>query len=306
MPAFQVKLAALRMPASGPLAAVLWMTLSMALMGALAACIRATMNTGVHPIEAVFLRNLVAALMLLPLVFWRGPSLLRSKQLPLYGVRVLVSLLSMQAWFYAISQIPIGDVQAIGFMAPVFGTIGAILLLGERVRLRRWTAIVIGFIGAMVVLRPGSAAFGMGQACAIFSALSAGFGAIMIKQLTTIDDPDKIVLLTNLMLTPLSLVPALFVWTWPTLDALLPILGTGLTAALAHITLVRGYAATDASLAMTFEFSRLPFAVAIAYVAFGETIDAWTWVGAAIIFSASLYIARREAVLARQRRAQAK
>jgi drug/metabolite transporter (DMT)-like permease len=264
------------------------------------------MNTGIHPVEAVFLRNLLAALMLLPLVFWRGPSLLRSKQLPLYGLRVLVSLLSMQAWFYAISQMPIGDVQAIGFMAPVFGTVGAILLLGERVRLRRWTAIIVGFLGAMVVLRPGSATFGTGQACAIFSALSAGLGAIMIKQLTTIDDADKIVLLTNLMLTPLSLIPALFVWTWPTLDAVIPILGTGLTAALAHITLVRGYAATDASLAMTFEFSRLPFAVAIAYFAFGETIDAWTWVGAAIIFSASLYIARREALLARQRREQAK
>jgi drug/metabolite transporter (DMT)-like permease len=73
---------------------------------------------------------------------------------------------------------------------------------------------------------------------------------------------------------------------------------------LGHVALVRGYAATDASLAMTFEFSRLPFAVAIAYLAFGETIDAWTWVGAAIIFSASAYIARREGQLARQRREQ--
>ena len=126
----------------------------------------------------------------------------------------------------------------------------------------------------------------------------------MIKQLTAGDDPDKIVFLTNLMLTPLSLVPALLVWTWPSLDAVIPVLGLGLTAVLGHVALVRGYAATDASLAMTFEFSRLPFAVAIAYLAFGETIDMWTWVGAAVIFAASVYIVRREAQLARLRRAQ--
>jgi drug/metabolite transporter (DMT)-like permease len=78
----------------------------------------------------------------------------------------------------------------------------------------------------------------------------------------------------------------------------------GLTAVLGHVTLVRGYAATDASLGMTFEFSRLPFSVGIAYLAFGETIDVWIWVGAAIIFGAAVYIVRREAQLARQRRAE--
>jgi drug/metabolite transporter (DMT)-like permease len=264
------------------------------------------MNAGLHPFQAVFLRNLFAVLLLAPLLAWRGRSLLRSNQLPLYGLRVALSLLSMQAWFYAISLIPIGEVTAISFLAPVFGTVCAIILLGERVRLRRWTAIMVGLLGAMIILRPGMSPFGIGQACAIFSALSIGLAVIMIKQLTAVDDPDKIVFLTNLMLTPLSLVPALLVWTWPAPDAALPVLGAvlgmGLTAVLGHVALVRGYAATDASLAMTFEFSRLPFSVAIAYLAFGETIDAGTWAGAAIIFAASVYIVRREAQLARLRR----
>jgi drug/metabolite transporter (DMT)-like permease len=292
-------------PASGPVAGVVWVTISMALFGALAAFARGAMNAGLHPFEVVFLRNLLATLMLSPLLLWRGASLLRSSQLSLYGLRVLVSLLSMQAWFYALALIPIGEVTAISFLAPVFGTLGAILLLGERVRLRRWTAIMVGFLGAMVILRPGMAPLGIGQLCAVFNAMSIGIVAVMIKQLTTVDDPDKIVFLTNLMLTPLSLAPALLVWTWPTLDALLPVLGLGLTAVLGHVALVRGYAATDASLAMTFEFSRLPFSVAIAYFAFGETIDRWTWVGAAIIFASAVYITRREARLAAERRAAA-
>jgi drug/metabolite transporter (DMT)-like permease len=288
-------------PASGPIAGVIWVTISMALLAGLAAFSRAAMNAGLHPFEVVFLRNLLACVMLLPLLAWRGASLLQSNQFSLYGVRVVISLLSMQAWFYALSLIPIGEVTAITFLAPVFGTLAAIFLLGERVRLRRWSAIIVGFLGAMIILRPGMAPLGLGQACAVFTAMSMGFAAIMIKQLTAIDDPDKIVLLTNLMLTPLSLVPALLVWTWPSVEALVPVLGMGLMAVLGHATLVRGYAATDASLAMTFEFSRLPFAVGIAYLAFGETIDAWTWVGAAIIFASAVYITRREAKLAAQR-----
>ena len=288
-------------PASGPIAGVIWLTIAMALFAGLAAFARASMNAGLHPFEVVFLRNLVATLMLSPLLFWRGTSLLKSRQLSLYGLRVAISLFSMQAWFYALALIPIGEVTAISFLAPVFGTLGAIFLLGERVRLRRWTAIAVGFLGAMIILRPGMAPLGLGQACAIFNAMSVGLVVVMVKQLTTVDDPDKIVFLTNLMLAPLSLVPALFVWTWPSLEALIPVLGLGLTAVLGHIALVRGYAATDASLAMTFEFSRLPFTVAVAYLAFGETIDAWTWAGAAVIFGSAVYITRREARLAAQR-----
>jgi drug/metabolite transporter (DMT)-like permease len=301
MPMPDLKLLA-RVPASGPVAGIFWVTISMAMFAGLAAFSRAAMNAGLHPFEVVFLRNLAACFMLLPLLAWRGKSLLHSDQLSLYGVRVLVSLFSMQAWFYAISLVPIAEVTAISFLAPVFGTIGAILLLGERVRLRRWTAIIVGFLGAMVILRPGLAPLGFGQLLAVLSAMSQGVTVIMVKQLTAHDDPDKIVFLTNIALLPLSLVPALFVWTWPTWDALLPVLGMALNAVIGHISLVRGYAATEASLAMTFEFSRLPFTVAVAYLAFGELIDMWTWVGAFVIFCSAAYITRREAKLAAQRR----
>jgi drug/metabolite transporter (DMT)-like permease len=303
MPVPDLKLLA-RVPASGPIAGIFWVTISMALFAGLAAFSRAAMNAGLHPFEVVFLRNLFACLMLLPLLAWRGTSLVKSTQLPLYGIRVLVSLFSMQAWFYAISLVPIGEVTAISFLAPVFGTLGAIFLLGERVRLRRWSAIIVGFLGAMIILRPGVAPLGLGQLLAVLSAMSMGITVIMVKQLTAVDDPDKIVFLTNMALLPLSLVPALLVWTWPTWDAVVPVLGMGITAVFGHIALVRGYAATEASLAMTFEFSRLPFTVAVAWLAFGEVIDLWTWVGALVIFASAGYITRREARLAAQRRAK--
>ena len=279
---------------SDPVAGVFWVTISMALLAGLAAFSRAAINAGLHPFEVVFLRNLFAVVMLLPLLAWRGWSLAKSEQLGLYGWRVAISLFSMLAWFYAIALIPIGEVTAISFLSPLFGTLGAIFLLGERVRIRRWTALLVGFMGAMIILRPAGATLGLGQLCALLSAMSMGLTAILIKQLTAGDDPDKIVFLTNALLLPLSLVPALFVWTWPTAEVLPALLGMGVCAVLGHVALVRGYAATDASLAMTFEFSRLPFVVVIAYLAFGETIDVWTWIGALIIFASAVYITRRE------------
>jgi drug/metabolite transporter (DMT)-like permease len=290
----------LRAPAStanDPVAGVIWITISMALFAGLAVFSRQAMNAGLHPFEVVFLRNAFACVLLVPLLVYRGRALLQSSRLGLYGLRVAISLLSMQAWFYALFLIPIGEVTAISYLAPLFGTLGAVFLLGETVRIRRWTALAVGFLGAMVILRPTGSALGAGQLCALISAMMSGLTGVLVKQLTAHDDPDKIVFLTNLLLLPLSLVPAVFVWRWPTSEVLPALIGMGVCAVLGHVCVVRGYAATDASLAMTFEFSKLPFAVGIAYLAFGETIDAWTWIGALIIFASAVYITRREARL---------
>ncbi len=299
MPDLKLKLAGppAKPAVSDPLAGVLWVTVSMALFAGLAVFSRQLMNAGVHPFETVFLRNVFACLLLVPLLAYRGRSLLHSTRFGLYGLRVVISLLSMQAWFYALFLIPIGEVTAISYLAPLFGTLAAIFLLGETVRIRRWTALGVGFLGAMIILRPVGSTLGAGQLCALISAGLGGLTVVLVKQLTAHDDPDKIVFLTNVLMTPLSLVPALFVWTWPTIAMLPAIMGMGVCAVLGHVCLVRGFAVTDASLAMTFEFAKLPFAVGIAYVAFGETIDAWTWVGALIIFASSIYITRREAQL---------
>ncbi len=290
---------------AGPIAGIFWVTISMALFAGLAAFSRAAMNAGLHPFVVLFIRNVLSVSAMLPLFMWRGPSLLQSNALGLYGLRVAVSFTSMLSWFYAILLIPIGELTAISFLGPLFGTLGAIFFLGERVRWRRWAALIVGFSGAMIILRPTGNSIGLGQVCAIIAAMTGGITAILVKQLTARDDPDKIVFLTNLMLTPLSLIPALFFWTTPTLAVLPILLGVGLCAVLGHVALVRGYAATDASLAQTFEFSRLPFSVAIGYAAFGETIDRWTWVGAAIIFAAAIYITNREARLRREQMARA-
>lgn len=286
---------------SGPVAGAFWVVLSVMLFSILAAASRKAIELGYDALEVVFLRNFSALLLMLPLVAWRGASLFHSRAMSLYGVRVLISLASMTAWFYALGMIPLGEITAIGFLSPLFGTVCAILFLGEKVRARRITALVVGFIGAMIVLRPGHSALGIGQLCALISAVAGGIMSVLLKRLVVEDDPDKIVFLTTLMMTPLSLAPALLVWKWPGLDILPMLFVVAVTGVLGHACLMRAYRAIEASLIMTFEFSRLPFTVAIGYFMFGELIDRWTWVGAAIIVGSAAYIANREAKIRRER-----
>ncbi len=280
-----------------PLLGIFWVTVAMAMLSGLITLGRYVAQQGIPPSEAMFFRNLFCVMWMLPLIYWRGASLWQTNQIKLYGARVFFSFFAMTGMFHAVALIPLGEVTAIGFLSPLFATLFAIFLLGEQVRLRRWAALGVGFIGAMIMLRPGISPLGTGQMFALMSALSLGAVGPLVKKMTGKDDADRVVFLTNVLMTPVSLIPALFVWTWPPVELWPALVGMGLCAVTGHMALVRGYASTEASLVQTFKFSRLPFAVALGFLFFGELIDGWTWLGAGIIFAAAVYITRREAQL---------
>ncbi len=286
-----------------PAAGAVMVIVAMAFLAGLVGLGRYLALEGMAPSQVLFFRTLLCVVLMLPLLWVRGPSLMQTNQLRLYGSRVGLSFVSMMGMFHAAAWIPIGTVTAIGFLAPLFGTVFAVFLVGEVVRARRVGALFVGFIGAMIVLRPTTSALGAGQIAALVSAVSLGLIGPLVKKLTLNDDADRIVFLTNVFLLPLTMVPALFVWQWPEPELWPYLLGLGVCALLGHMCLVRGYELMDATLVMTFKFVRLPFAVLIGYLAFSETIDQWTWLGAAIIFLASAYITHREARLKSQERA---
>lgn len=280
-----------------PFACAFWMIVSCVLLAGLATLGRYLTTAGVPPLQVVFLRVLFAFLALSPLLLTRGAALVRTTQWKLYFIRAVSSTIAMTTWFTALSLISVGEVTAISFLAPLFATVGAALFLGEIVRARRWTATVIGFLGAMVILRPGIVELNFGSWLAVASAIVMGISTLFIKQLTSKDDPDKIVFLSSALLLPMTLLPALIVWEWPDLWLWPLLIATGLLGSFGHMTLTRAFAAADASFTMSFDFARLPFAVVFGYAVFGEIIDLWTWAGAAIIFAASLFIVHREAQL---------
>lgn len=281
-----------------PVAAFLWCTAAVVAFTALATFAKSLIESGIPAFEVVFFRNLFATLIFSPLLLSRGVELVETTRPGLYGWRCTVMLCAMLLWFSALALVPMAELTAISYLAPLFGTLGAALFLGEVLRARRVTALLIGFIGAMIILRPTGSAMGLGQLLAVLAAMSAAVAGILIKQLTTgTDDPAKIVFLTHLIMVPLSLGPALWVWSWPGIESVPFMIGMGIAATLGHLCLTRAYASADASLVMTFEFTKLPIAAFIGFAVFGERIDGWTWVGAAIVFASALYVTHREAKL---------
>jgi drug/metabolite transporter (DMT)-like permease len=252
----------------------------------------------IDPLEVVFFRNLFALAFLLPFIARIGLGGLRTSKMGFYALRALVAFISMVTWFIGIIIVPLATATALNFTAPLFATILAALLLNEQVRARRWSAIAIGFVGVVVILRPfGPLDFSM--LVLLFSAATAAMGSITVKFLVRSESSVAIISYMVIYLTPISLVPALFVWQWPSLHTWIAMVLLGFFGALSHFGVTRALAVADASAIAPFEFLRLPYSALLGFMFFSEAPDLWTWLGAAIIVGSSLYVAHREARLAR-------
>jgi drug/metabolite transporter (DMT)-like permease len=258
-------------------------------------------GTGMHPFQIAFLRNVFALAFMLPWLVRHGRVGLRTQRLNMHLWRAAVGLVAMLTWFSAIAYLPLAEAVALNFTVPLFATAGAAVFLGEAVRARRWTATAVGFLGVVVILRPGFTEFTPLMTLPVIAAGFMAVSTLLVKSLSRTEAPAAIVTYMNLLLTPLSLLPALFVWRWPTLTELALGLFIGLCAALAHNAFTRAFVQADASAVMPFDYSRLPFVAVVGYLLFAEVPDGWTWVGAAIIAGAAIYIAQRELRVARER-----
>jgi len=256
---------------------------------------------GLHPFQTVFLRLFIALLLLLPFVFHTGLEKFKTSVFKLHLFRAANGICAMWLWFYAVAYIPIDEQTALSFLAPIFTTIGAFVFLGEIVRIRRITAIIVSICGALIILRPGFVEFSFGHGISVLSALGMGISMLLVKSLTARDSALKIVFFSNLLMTPVALIPALHVWQWPEIELWPWLLGFGPCAIVGHFALARAYGLADASFVSAVDYARLPFAALIGWILFSELSDVWTWIGASIIFAATLYITRRELILAQQK-----
>jgi drug/metabolite transporter (DMT)-like permease len=279
--------------------AVLLMAGSTVFFGCMAVCIRLA-SKQLHPFEIAFFRNVFGFVFILPMLFRHGPGILRTTKLPLYFGRCLIGIVSMMAGFWAIVNLPLAQAIALSYSTPLFVTIAAVLVLGEIVRARRWTAVLVGFLGVLVIVRPGSDDFTAASLIAVLAAVASASVAISIKFLSRTEHPDAIVLYTTMIWIPMSLVPALFVWVMPVGITWLWIILAGLLGTLGHMFWTRALKLGDASMLTPISFLQILVVSVFGYLLFDENLDRWTVLGAAIIFGSNIYIARREARLARQ------
>jgi drug/metabolite transporter (DMT)-like permease len=281
----------------GNLRGLMWMLLSGIMMSCMHASIR-HVSADLHPFEIAFFRLLFGLLPLLPWFFKLGLAPLKTNRLDLLTLRGVLNLTCMLAFFYALSITPLVEVTALVFAAPIFATIGAMVAFGERVGGRRWAANAVGFIGVMVVLRPGFQDIGLGQMLALFAAIMWSVCMIIIKSLGRTESSLTITVYMSLVMAPLALLPALWVWQWPTGEQFLWLAAIGILGGSGQMAMTEALKAGETHVIMPMDFTRLIWISAIAYIAFTEVPGFYTWIGGAIIFTATAFIAWRERVAA--------
>lgn len=261
----------------------------------LMAAITRYLSGEIHTFEIVFFRSLFGGMFLLPWLFRTGIQGLHTRRIGMHMARGIVGLVTIYALFTAIRLAPLGEVAAILTTRPLIASLAVILILREAALGRRWTATLIGFGGAMIILRPGFSQASTGVLLALIAVILMAALAVIMKSLSRTEPPDSIAMWQMVMFTPLTLVPAIFVWQWPDPTQLVLLIGVGLAGTMTQRSITRAYAAADATVVMSFDFTRLPFSAFLGLVLFAEFPDGWTWAGGALIFVATLIFIRAEA-----------
>ena len=226
---------------------------------------------------------------------WR----LKTKRAPAHFLRATANVAGMVLWFWALEYVELAKGIAIHFTMPLFITLLAVLFLGERVGPRRVIALLIGFAGALVILRPGMIEIGNPELAILASAVLYAGATVFIKEMIRTETPAAVTFYTNLFMGLWCLVPTVICWAPVTMDDALPILGLATAGLLAPLLLATAMKFADASLIGAFDFLRLPFTAAFGFALFGEIPDEFVWAGAAVIFASTYYITVREARRAR-------
>jgi len=232
-----------------------------------------------------------------PVLFRVRRQLPRGRALGLSVLRGMVHGVAVMLWFYAMARIPIAEVTAIGYTAPIFTTLGAAVFLGERLHARRIAAVVFGFIGVLIILRPGFEIIKLGALAQLLAAPFFAASFLIAKKLTESLDPSVIVAMLSVFTTA-ALVPGTIAqWQHPSLVELLWLFATAVFATLGHYTLTRALQAAPITLTQPISYLQLVWATLLGVIAFGEAVDGWVIFGAGIIVIAITYISHRETVV---------
>ena len=248
-----------------------------------------------HPFVIAFWRNLFALLPFLPWIARNGLRSMYTNRIGFHFLRAFANAASMIFWFSALSMMALADATALSMVGPLFAMMFAGIFLSERIESQRWWALALGMAGALVIIRPGFEAVGLGAILVLLRGVAQGINKVMAKSLTRTEDSGVIVAYLLILATPITLVPALFYWQWPTIPDLVVLIGMGAVGAIANICMVRAYALVDVSLVEPVTFTRLVWAALLGYLIFAELPDYWTWIGGAMIVAATSYISHREA-----------
>lgn len=283
---------------STTLRAILMFTAGMAFFSAMNITIRLISDDMPTPL-IVFLRSIMS---LFVVVAWagylqKGIPTFPTKRLRNHFMRATIGLVSMELWFYSVTIMPVTLATALSFTTPIFTTIAALLFLGERAGMRRWAAIIVGFVGMLIILRPGVSGMSANAMIVLASSIMMAITGILVKTLTRTEAPETIIFYMALFMIPWATIGGVYYWQDITLYQLWAVFLIAIFSTTAHLCMTRAFAKADMVVLMPFDFTRLIFTAVMAYLAFEEVMDFYTVAGSLLIVSSTVYIAHREATV---------
>lgn len=263
-----------------------------AILASIDAVIVRSVSPDVHPFVISFTRALFGLIAILPWILAR-PQILRSRYRALHAIRAALKLAALTAFFAAFAQASLADVTAIAFTAPLFVTIGAWWLFSEKPKKIRILAMVFGFLGVLLVLRPGQGGFiSNGLLLALLGAFFSATVQLMLKPMSRRDQTQTLVAWNLILTVPIAAVFAAFVWESPTMEQWRLLALQGVLGAISMGCVTQALASAEASLIAPLDFLRLPFVALLAYLFFGQSVSSTTWLGGGMIFAATFIMAQ--------------
>jgi drug/metabolite transporter (DMT)-like permease len=248
-----------------------------------------------HTIQIVFFRSALGVLFMLPWLARAGLGVLKTNRHGAYWVRSGLNYVGMVLLMWGIGNLALQDVTALMYTGPLFTVVFVALILHEKVGRARALALMVGFTGALIIVRPGIIPISLAAIAIVSTSACYALCNVVTKSLGRSEDSNKIVFYVFLLMTVIGIGPAIYVWKTPALELWGWIVAMGVLSSLATQGVTRSLVVADASLVMPFNFLKLPFAVVLGFTFWNEFPDLWTGVGAAVIFASTYYIARREA-----------
>mgnify|MGYP001026020785 FL=1 len=239
----------------------------------------------IHPSVIAFFRHTIGVCLLVPIFVRPGSNPFRTANFSLQGLRAMLNVVAMLAYFMALTMEPLAKVVALTFTAPLIATVGAVLLLGEKVTRARYLALAIGFGGALIVLRPWAVELSTGSMLLILSSATWGAALVVIKVLARTDSPVTIALYASLLQIPVCLIAALFYWQWPTMYQLFVMALVAVFGSITQMSIAQAFREADATVVLPADFSKLVFAGLAGWFFFGELPAIWVWIGGTVVFT---------------------
>jgi drug/metabolite transporter (DMT)-like permease len=247
-----------------------------------------------HVFEIAALRNFFGFLLFLPWLIGARTNPLRTRRIVLHMGRAGFNTVATIAYFVALILIPLTQVTALTFTAPLIATLLAVLVLHESMSARRWAGFFVGLAGALIILRPGVRDVGTGQLMVLLSSATWASALICTKVLARTETSLTIAAYSALLQVPIAMIGAVFVWQMPSLRQVGILFLIGGMAGFIQLCIAQAFRDADATLVLPFDFTKLIWASIAGYLVFSEIPDYWTWIGAVVVFLGVFYMALQE------------